>query len=181
MYVLEYVLPEPSDGRTSTCTDLLHAYKHICDAEAQNEDPVFMFEDSVELLNTAESPFREALQVVRRPGVDAVALGCFPGVGWRDRMEDDQSLQLEWHRVMLGGSTHAMLYSAEGRKKLSRLTLPCFMRCFMPFMPHDAWLYQLYQKLVVYIRPAPRWLDGYGSILRRRVVDTLKRNSWPSF
>ena len=44
------------------------------------------------------------------------------------------------------------------------------MRCFMPFMPHDAWLYQLYQKLVVYIRPAPRWLDGYGSILRRRVV-----------
>ena len=52
----------------------------------------------------------------------------------------------------------------------------------MPFMPHDAWLYQLYQKLVVYIRPAPRWLDGYGSILRRRVVDTLtlKRNSWPS-
>jgi len=68
-------------------------------------------------------------------------------------MEDDQSLQLEWHRVRCWAvdAQCCTPYSAEGRKKLSRLTLPCLINQSMLY----AVLYALYapRRLVVPVVP----------------------------
>ena len=79
--------------------------------------------------------FREAIAVARRPGVDAVALGCLPHVSWRSRELADAGFTLDWHRVDVGTTTHAMVLSPLGRRKLLALRVP-------PWLPHDVLMYR---------------------------------------
>lgn len=116
--------------------DLYHANKYVCELERDNPEPVMIFEDDAELLSTSPSDYEEALRMIRQPGVDGVALGCFPHLSWKVKCD---SFSLEWHRVDFGTTTHAMVLSPTGRLKLMSMNIhPWVGR----FVPHDVLLYR---------------------------------------
>ena len=70
-------------GVGNSMQDLFHANQHICHLERSNPEPVFIFEEDAELLapqgeEALREALREAISLVKRPGVDCVSLRLPP-------------------------------------------------------------------------------------------------------
>lgn len=116
-------------GVGNSMQDLFHANQHICNLECSNPEPVFILEDDAELLaphgeEALRGALREAIRLVRRPGVDCVALGCVPWLVREETHLSSAGFKLRWFHADVAGTTHALLISAEGRSKLSALRVP---------------------------------------------------------
>ena len=121
-------------GVSTSMRDLFHANQHIVKLEWDNPDPVFIFEDDAELLRPEEAILSETIRLARRPGIDCIALGCLPLLAHKQPHLAAAGFK-DWFWVDIGFTTHGLLLSAAGRRKLAALRVPSFL-------PHDALMYR---------------------------------------
>lgn len=158
----------------STAHDLVHAYRHACEACAGVDGPVLFFEEDALLLERDRLHYERVDAFLRRDAYDVYSLGSFGEFGYKDRGGH--------HRRFVGrmGFSQAIVWSKRARDALLARP-PGDMHIDVHTLSEMERKYSYMRPLVVQLFPTTENMSNWCIECNDSVRERLVVRMWTSF